>query len=168
MSPAGTNANDHQPVTARSVAKKVIEPVVEPVARVDTTRVADDSLNWSELAFELKLDGLARQLAMNSVVSNYTDNKLHLIFLPELELMLKPDVESQIKQAIEDKLGVSLKLEFSSQATLGCETPHQAYIRKQEQHRQQAIQTIKQDPVVQQLKTVFGAELIEDSVQKRN
>lgn len=163
---AETNPVEHKQVAAKSVTNKVIEPVAEPVSKVDTTREADDSLNWSELAFELKLDGLARQLAMNCVVNSYLDNRLHLVFLPELELMLKPDIESQIKQALEDKLGVSLKLEFSSQATLDCETPQQADIRKQEQHRQQVIQSIRQDPVVQQLKTVFGAELIEDSVQK--
>ena len=103
---------------------------------------------------------------MNSVVKSYADNRLHLVFLPELEVMLKPDIESQIKQAIEHKLGVSLNLEFGSTASLDCETPHQADVRKQEQHRQQVIQSIKQDPVVMQLKTVFGAELIEESVKK--
>ncbi|MBT3202958.1 MAG: hypothetical protein HOM14_04550 [Gammaproteobacteria bacterium] len=118
------------------------------------------------MAFDLELDGLARQLAMNCVVDTYSDNQLCLIFLPELEVMLKPDVEAQIKQAIEHKLGVSLKLEFRRSASLDCETPHEADVRKQEQHRQQVIQSIKLDPMVMQLKTVFGAELIENSVVK--
>ena len=118
------------------------------------------------MAFELELDGLAKQLAMNCIVASYTDNQLNLVFLPELEVMLKPDIESQIKQSIERKLGVSLKLDFKSAASLGCETPHEADVRKQEQHRQQVIQSIKEDPVVMQLNTIFGAELIEDSVVK--
>ncbi|MBT3725089.1 MAG: hypothetical protein HOG41_17075, partial [Gammaproteobacteria bacterium] len=44
----------------------------------------------------------------------------------------------------------------------------EADVRKQEQHRQQVIQSIKLDPIAVQLKTVFGAELIEDSVVKVN
>ena len=118
------------------------------------------------MALELELDGLAKQLAMNCIVASYTDNQLSLVFLPELEVMLKPDIESQIKQSIERKLGVSLKLEFKSTTSLGCETPQEADVRKQEQHRQQVIQSIKEDPVVRQLNTVFGAELNEDSVVK--
>lgn len=82
--------------------------------------------------------------------------------------MLKADIEEQIKQAIERLFGVSLRLEFVSSATLDVETPHQAEIRKLEQERQSVIRAIHQDPVVQQLKSVFGAELIEQSVKKRN
>ncbi len=118
------------------------------------------------MAFELELDGLAKQLVMNCIVDSYAENQLKLIFLPELEVMLKPDIESQIKQSLERKLGVSLKLEFKSTTALGCETPHEADERKREQHRQQVIQSIKEDPVVIKLNTVFGAELIEDSVVK--
>ncbi len=81
--------------------------------------------------------------------------------------MLKPDIESQIKQAIQHKLEVSLNIEFNSIASLDCETPHEADVRKQEQHRQTVIQSIKQDPVVVELNKYFGAELIEDSVQKQ-
>ncbi len=128
---------------------------------------ADDALHWSEMAFDLDLEGLARQLAMNCVVKSYSENNLRLVFLPELEVILKPDIELQIKQAIESKLGVSLNIDFSSQQLLGCETPQQADVRKQEQHRQQVIQSIRQDSTVVELNKFFGAELIEDSVRKR-
>ena len=104
---------------------------------------------------------------MNAVVADYADDRLKLALLPELELMLKPDIQSQIKQAIERQLGVSLKLEFECVPTLDVETPHQAEIRRQEQQRQEIIGQIHQDPVVQQLKSVFGAELVEQSVRKR-
>ena len=128
---------------------------------------ATDELNWSIFAFELDLKALARQIVLNCVVSEYTDSELKLSYHSDWEVMLKPDVRQQIKQAIEQQLGVSLTLEFESSERLEMETPHQADLRKQEFERQTAIQQIHQDPVVQQIKTTFGAELIESSVKKR-
>lgn len=129
---------------------------------------ATDELNWSELAFELELDALARQFALNSVVQSFRDSQLKLAFSPELEVMLNSDLEQQIKKAIEAKLGLSLNIEFISQPRLNVETPQQAGERKQEQARLRVIEDIQQDPVVQQLNTLFGAELIHQSVKKRN
>jgi len=129
---------------------------------------ARDELNWSQTAFELNLKAIARQIVLNTVVNSYTDNTLKLGFLPELEVMLKPEIEKQIKKAVEQQLGVSLKLEFISMSALDVETPHQAEVRRLEQERQAVIQQIHQDGMVQQLKSVFGAELIEQSVRKRN
>lgn len=127
-----------------------------------------DALNWSESAFDLDLDAVARQVALNSVVQSYQHDHLKLAILPELEVMLKPGMERQIKQAIEHKFEVSLTLEFNSLPSLDVETPHQTQLRKLEQERLNVIQQIYQDPVVQQLKSVFGAELIEKSVKKRS
>ena len=128
---------------------------------------ASDVLNWSETAFQLKLDAISRQIVLNSVVGSYRDNLLKLKLPPDLEVMLKPEIENQIKRAIEQQLGVSLKLEFNTVAELDVETPQQADLRKQEQDRQAAIRSIRQDPEVQQLEQIFGAKLIENSVKKR-
>jgi len=105
-------------------------------------------------------------VVLNSIVESYADQRLQLAFLAELEVMLKPDLERQIKQAIEHKLGVSLSLELHSVPSLAVETPHQASLRKLEQQRQSMIRAIHEDPVVEQLKSVFGAELVENSVKK--
>lgn len=143
-------------------------PVPAKTAAIPKFKPATDELNWSELAYQLELNAVARQLVLNSVVISWQDNHLKLAFLPELEVMLNQDLEGQIKQAIEGKLGVSLNLVFNSQPVLDAETPQQAYERKQEQARQQVIVDIRQDPVVRQLNTLFGAELIENSVKKTN
>ena len=131
-----------------------------------STQQAKDELDWSELAYALELDSVARQLVLNSIVDSYADHRLQLAFLAELEVMLKQDLERQIKQAFEHKLGVSLSLELRSVPFLEVETPYQASLRKLEQQRQSMIRAIHEDPVVQQLKSVFGAELVENSVKK--
>ncbi len=155
--------------TPRSAPPPVSEKSPPPaLPETPVSRQASDDLNWSERAFELKLGGIAREFAINSIVKSWADQRLHLVFKPELEVMLKPELEAQIKQAIEQQLGVSLKLELSSQPVLEVETPSEAQARKQEQERQQAIRAIRQDAMVQQLQNAFGVELIESSVKKIN
>lgn len=129
---------------------------------------ATDELNWSQIAHDLELDAISRQLALNAIVIEYQNNHLQLGILPELEVMLKPELEQQIKQAIESRLGVSLKLDFKSLPELKFETPQQAATRRREERRQAVIEQIHQDPVVGQLKQVFGAELIEQSVREQS
>ena len=119
------------------------------------------------MAAELNLDAFARQIVLNSVVTSYDDSLLKLTYLAELDVMLKPEIKLQIKQAIEDKLGVSLSLEFGSATRLVSETPQQADTRNQEQDRLDAILEIQQDPVVMQITETFGAELILPSVKKK-
>ncbi len=129
-------------------------------------RQASDELNWSELAFELKLEGIAREFAINSIVTLWDQQRLQLQFKAELEVMRNPEIEAQIKQAIEQQLGVKFSLEMSSQDSLAVETPSEARARKLEQQRQQAIHAIRQDEMVQQLQSAFGVELNEASVRK--
>jgi hypothetical protein len=145
-------------ITSVSSTKSIIAPI----------KPATDDLNWSQVAYQLELNAVARQLVLNSVVVSWQKNHLQLGFLPELEVMLNQDLEAQIKRAIEAKLGLSLNLIFKSQPTLDAETPQQAFEREQEQARQQVILQIRQDPVVQQLNALFGAELLEHSVRKNS
>jgi DNA polymerase-3 subunit gamma/tau len=127
---------------------------------------ATDALGWSGLAPELGLDGMARQVALNCIVTDYADQRLELALLPEMELLLKPEIRDSIRQAIGEKLGVSLSLEIRTQPELPCETPAQALQRLENEQRRQVIEAIREDPVVRELQQVFGAELIEDSVRK--
>lgn len=158
-----------QPVQVEEAIQKP-EKAPSSVSTSANTEInpASDELNWSELAYQLELNAVARQLVLNSVVISWQQNHLKLGFLPELEVMLNQDLEGQIKRAIEAKLGLSLNLVFKSQAALDAETPQQAFERKQEQARQQVILEIRQDPVVRQLNSLFGAELIEQSVKKNH
>lgn len=85
---------------------------------------------------------------------------------PEMKGLVNTAREEEIQQAIESKLGVSCKLELVSQPKLEVETPYQARIREREEHRQCAIESIKQSDTVKKLSRAFGAELVEASVRK--
>ncbi len=118
------------------------------------------------MAFELGLQGLAQEIAVNSAVDSFESNHLRLKLSPELKEIVSPAVEQEIRQSIESKLNVSCKLEFMAESKLEIETPYEARIRQQEAHRQAAIAVIKESEVVIKLNRAFGTELVESSVRK--
>lgn len=120
------------------------------------------------LAFELGLQGLAQEIAINSIVESYDQNHLCLKLEPEILELANATIRNEITQAIESKLGVSLSVDLLAQDKLTVETPQQARIRAQEEHRRAAIDAIRQEAVVQKLHQAFGAELVESSVTKRD
>ncbi len=75
-------------------------------------------------------------------------------------------IREEITQAINSKLGVSLKLDLLAQELLEVETPQQARNRELEEQRQAAIDAIRKEDIVRKLHGAFGAELIESSVKK--
>lgn len=120
------------------------------------------------LAFELGLQGLAQEIAINSIVESYNQDYLSLRLEPEILELANATIRDEITQAIQSKLGVSLSVDLMAQDQLTVETPQQARIRTLEEHRRAAINAIKQEAVVKKLQQAFGAELVESSVIKRD
>jgi len=114
----------------------------------------------------LGLQGLAQEIAVNSIVDSYQQNRLNLALSPELIELANPRIQQEIQQAVETKLNVSCKLELVPQSELKAESPYQARLRVQEEQRQAAIEEIRQSDTVKKLNRAFGAELVEASVRK--
>ncbi|MFV2031041.1 MAG: DNA polymerase III subunit gamma/tau C-terminal domain-containing protein [Gammaproteobacteria bacterium] len=127
---------------------------------------ASDSIEWSSLAYELGLQGLAQEIAINSVVESFEQNRICLKLQPEILELMNATIREEITQAINSKLGVSLKLDLLAQELLEVETPQQARNRELEEQRQAAIDAIRKEDIVRKLHGAFGAELIESSVKK--
>ncbi len=126
----------------------------------------DESIHWSSFAAELGLEGLAQEIALNSTLESLQQDYLCLNLTNELLELVNPTIEDEIRQAIEIKLGVSLKLELLAQDELEVETPQQFKQRVLKDQKQATIEAIRQDDTVQKLSNAFGAELIESSVRK--
>jgi len=124
------------------------------------------SLDWSGLAYELGLDGLAQEIVANSVLIADQDDRLQLALLPEIHELATDTIEFEIRQALKQKLGLSLQLEFTAAETLTAETPLQAKEERLRQERLTVIDAIRQDKTVKKLQHVFAAELDEASVIK--
>lgn len=118
------------------------------------------------MAYNLGLQGLAQEIAVNSVTDSFESNHLCLMLSPELKEIISPAIEKEIRRALDSKLDVSCKVEFIAESKLQIETPYQARIRQQEANRQAAISAINESEVVIKLNRAFGAELVESSVRK--
>jgi len=147
------------------------DPEPEPELNSTTLPVtpeaeSGDSINWSTMAYDLGLQGLAQEIAVNSTLDKPGDHKFRLSLNPEIFKLANSQIEDEIRQAIASKLGVSLKLELLAQDQLLVETPRQFLQRRLHEQRLAAIDEIKQDSTVRKLSDAFGAELVESSVKK--
>ena len=72
----------------------------------------------SNIFYDLGLQGLAQEIAVNSIVDSFELNHLRLKLSPELRELVNPGIEQEIRQAVESKLNVSCKLEMIGEAQL--------------------------------------------------
>jgi len=84
----------------------------------------------------------------------------------ELHELVNDLTRTEILQALQQKLGVSLRLELTATAHLTGITPLQAKQLREQEERVAAIAAIREDVMVRKLKHVFDAELDEASVVK--
>lgn len=124
-----------------------------------------DSIHWSTLAYDLGLQGLAQEIAVNSTLDRLDDHRIRLSLNSEIFKLADSQIEDEIRQAIASKLGVSLKLELVAQDQLLVETPQLFLQRRLQERRLAAIDEIKWDSTVRKLGDAFGAELVESSVR---
>ena len=127
---------------------------------------AEAGLDWSMLAYKLGLTGIAQELVANSQLQSYTDKRIVLQLPGELYELVNDLTRTEILQALQQKLGVSLRLELTATAGLTGETPLQAKKQREYDDRVSAIAAIRDDEMVKKLQHVFDAELDEASVVK--
>jgi len=127
---------------------------------------ADAGLDWSMLAYELGLTGIAQELVANSQLRSYAENLIVLQLPGELYELVNDLNRAEILQALQQKLGVSLRLELTATTSLTGVTPLQAKQQRERDERVSAIAAIRNDEMVRMLQHVFDAELDEASVVK--
>ena len=173
--PATTQPATAQPATSRPPAAK--PPALESAQAVSepfdkTERLAasgiDDgnNIDWSTAAYNLGLTGLAQELVANSQLLSFSHERIDLQLPDELHELVNDLIRAEILQALQQKLGVSLRLELTAAAKLSGVTPLQAKELREQQERVAAIAAIRDDAMVRKLQHVFDAELDEASVVK--
>jgi DNA polymerase-3 subunit gamma/tau len=135
-------------------------------AALETEALSSTSLDWPILAYDLGLSGIAQQLVANSELVFYAENRLQLQLPRELHDLVNDLTQAEILQALQQKLGVSLRLEMKSAERMAGQTPLQAKLLREQQERCAAITAIREDSLVRKLQQVFEVELDESSVVK--
>jgi len=166
VSELGAGNQAAPPVVAEMVDQTPVDLVNELIGIEQADANTSDSLDWSELAYQLGLTGLSQEIAANSVLESYADGRLKLRLQPEIHELVNDLIRTEITQALQQKLGVSLQLDLVATASVRGQTPLQTKILCQQQERLGAIDAIKDEKLVKKLQHAFAAELDEASVVK--
>ena len=158
--PEAEQPEAEQPEAEKPEAKNQVAEIAAPSKEVDS------ALGWSAMAYELGLTGLAQEIVANSLLLSHAGERIQLQLSTELLEFVNDVTRTEILQALEHKLGVSLRLELTATAELVGETPLQAKLRRQQQERLAAIAAIREEAMVKKLQHAFAAELDETTVVK--
>ncbi|KFZ28609.1 hypothetical protein IDAT_07605 [Pseudidiomarina atlantica] len=126
------------------------------------TRSAAEIDKWAAYLDNLQLDGLARQLARNSVLLK-TPRGFELAVREAWQHLLNDNGVNAIKQALLEHLQLELQAVYLKNTTQP--TPFELQQAIDQQRLRQAEAKLAADPHVQAITQHFGAELIADSVK---
>ena len=159
-----------KPVETPTVSAAAATPVEEaPAGSPSTTRPAaavDARGHWAEVVPSLGLTGIALQLANNTAVDSFEDDKLVLVLDQSLAQLHNREREGFLKDALADYYGRPIRVELRI-GTPDAETPAAARTREDEERQQAAQESIDSDPNVAALKEQFNAHVSPQSVRPR-
>jgi DNA polymerase-3 subunit gamma/tau len=156
------------PAPMAPIASKQIASEPAPVKQAEpvqsSTNVAD--LDWNTLLMQLNLQGMAKELAKNCVLSSFEDGRMVLNLAPQFKHM-------QSNKIAHDKLQATLVEYFAKPVRLVVElgaakdaaTPAAVEQQVKQTRQQQAEEAIRQDIFVREAQSKLGAQLIEGSIR---
>ncbi|WP_258240168.1 DNA polymerase III subunit gamma/tau [Pseudidiomarina homiensis] len=150
-------------VSNSEVTQATVPPQAHETLEIpDDTHSAAEIDRWSALIDNLDLNGLARQLARNSVLEK--QNSGYILWVREAwQHLLNESVAQTITQALRDSL--DLQLTEVALKNTAQPTPFEIQQAIDAKRLATAKQILAEDPLAQALQRHFGAELIDDSVQ---
>ena len=146
--------------TRTPVATKAARPAAAPQKQTAAWQEPD----WAELAPRLGLSGLNGQLASNCAFLKREGDTIYFTLDSRAESYLTRARQDALANALSDHFGESLKVDVAI-GEAEQETPVQVEQRKEQEQISAARAGLEADPNVKALKDMFGAELVEDSVE---
>ena len=139
------------------------------VSAVENATFPDSSDNaWHELLPQLKLTGMAQQLAehclLQSPLNEQVEGKVNLLLDQSGETLYTTRTAEALIQALQTYTGNQVQVEFTVSDVLG-ETPEKRRIRLQKEQQIAAERAIEDDPIIQQLQQKWGGVVIPGSVK---
>ncbi len=138
------------------------EPSAQAVAAMPdlATFAADD---WILLHDQLKLHGMAKNVAANCVLLQSSEEHLNFALDAQNCQIFKPAHREQIQQSLCQYFNAELRVSIEPGA-IETETPQKYMLRKKQERQQQAVDCILNDPHVNALIDKFDASVIMESI----
>lgn len=127
-------------------------------------RDTSDEINWASIVSQMKLRGLALELANNCVLKSLDDKVCHLLLDTEYEQLKSLRVEEKLQRALQAYYSSPIKLTFEVGRNEEM-MPAKKIIEKEEQKQQDAVNSINTDETVQTLKDHFDARIMPGTIE---
>lgn len=169
--PASINPKEKLPLSDKEPRKPDINAAhtSPPVLNVVTELSPDSRTNqlngdWAVLVNQLKLNGMAKMLAQNCEMKNFSIDNIVLCLQAEHKHLLEKTYQDKIKNALCEHFGTPVRLTISVGSVTGM-TPAELDTRERQTKQLQAVAAIETDPFVRELVDNFDAKLIISSIK---
>jgi len=163
---------DSETPNASSLAQEGDPSSVAPASEHDdvapdsATRSADHPEDWHALVTKLAVSGFTAQLAHNATCRHWQDGLIELEIGRAHALLVTDDTKQQLQDALADHLSgektPTLKVHVVDALA---DTPAQRLEADADKRQQDAVASIENDPIVQQLRDRLGAQLRTETIK---
>jgi DNA polymerase-3 subunit gamma/tau len=123
-------------------------------------------LDWNTLLSQLNLQGMARELAKNSVLASFTEGRVVLNLAPQHKhLQSNKIAQDKLQAALSEYFVKPIRLAVELGETKDAATPAAVEQHEKQTRQQQAEAAIKQDSFVREAQAHLGAQVIENSIR---
>ena len=136
-------------------------PAISAEAPVAANKEFDG--DWRSLVEQLKLGGLARQLAQNCELTQYDGQAMHLRVAQAQKHLLENNYQEKLRAALKAHFGKHLQLHFD--VGDAANTPAGKINEEKASRQLQAESAIQNDSFVRELVDSFGAQIITSSIK---
>jgi len=143
---------------AQSQPKAVEEAPIPAATQSSAANTSRPTSEWGRLVEGLGLKAVAKELATHSVLESREDNVFRLILDPAFEQLCTAGARQRLEQALSAEVGSAVSVDIKI-AKSDVETPAEHTQRAIQERQDQAVDSIKQDPFVQELQDVFNADV---------
>lgn len=147
---------------AEHVQEEAPKPVAEPLpAAKPATGLA---LQWLEMFPQLPVSGMTGNIAANCTLIAVEGDDWLLHLDPGQGALFNATQQRRLNEALNQHLGrtLNLRIELIQPEQ---ETPAQAAARKRRERQHDAVVSIEQDPLIQQMIKLFGAKVRQDTIE---
>ncbi len=164
--PAKAASAAAQSVAAAPAATYAAAPVAPVAATSAPEGALPANMDWNTLLAQLNLSGMARELAKNSVLAEFANNRLVLSLPPQHKQFLTNKVaQEKLQTALTKYFARPVRLEVVLGSSSEVATPAAVERQDKQNRQQQAEDAIRQDAFVREAQAILGAQLIEGSIR---
>lgn len=120
--------------------------------------------DWTEIYLGLGVTGILQSTVSNCQLTGRQGNYFQFVLDENNSTLFDTSHEKRLADLLTDYFAEAIRVTISL-GKVTAETPAKMAIRLREQRQLQAVDAIKNDPIVQQLIAQFGATLREDTIQ---